>query len=26
MLLQTPGIKLFDFSQAEAYSRRLPYL
>ncbi|MBS0309697.1 MAG: ABC transporter substrate-binding protein [Proteobacteria bacterium] len=26
MLLQTPGIKLFDFSQAEAYSRRLPFL
>ncbi|GGI18114.1 TAXI family TRAP transporter solute-binding subunit [Oxalicibacterium faecigallinarum] len=26
MLLQTPGIKLFDFSQAEAYSRRFPYL
>lgn len=26
MLLRTPGIKLFDFSQAEAYSRRFPYL
>jgi TRAP-type uncharacterized transport system substrate-binding protein len=26
MLLQTPGIKLFDFAQAEAYTRRLPYL
>ncbi len=26
MLLQTPGIKLFDFTQAEAYSRRFPYL
>ncbi len=26
MLLQTPGIKLFDFGQAEAYSRRLPFL
>ena len=26
MLLQTPGIKLFDFSQAEAYSRRLPFV
>ena len=26
MLLQTPGIKLFDFSQAEAYTRRLPFL
>jgi hypothetical protein len=26
MLLQTPGIKLFDFSQAEAYSRKLPFL
>lgn len=26
MLLQTPGIRLFDFGQAEAYSRRLPFL
>jgi TRAP-type uncharacterized transport system substrate-binding protein len=26
MLLQTPGIKLFDFDQAEAYSRRFPFL
>ncbi len=26
MLLQTPGIKLFDFAQAEAYSRRLPFV
>lgn len=26
MLLQTPGIRLFDFSQAEAYSRRFPFL
>ena len=26
MLLQTPGIRLFDFVQAEAYSRRLPYM
>jgi hypothetical protein len=26
MLLQTPGIKLFDFVQAEAYARRLPFL
>ena len=26
MLLQTPGIMLFDFSQAEAYTRRMPYL
>ncbi|MDO9286563.1 MAG: TAXI family TRAP transporter solute-binding subunit [Aquabacterium sp.] len=26
MLLQTPGVHLFDFAQAEAYSRRLPYL
>jgi TRAP-type uncharacterized transport system substrate-binding protein len=26
MLLQTPGIKLFHFSQAEAYSRRFPYM
>lgn len=26
MLLQTPGIKLFDFTQAEAYSRRFPFL
>jgi TRAP transporter TAXI family solute receptor len=26
MLLQTPGVRLLDFSQAEAYSRRLPVL
>ena len=26
MLLQTPGVKLFEFAQAEAYARRLPYL
>ncbi|MFC5550833.1 TAXI family TRAP transporter solute-binding subunit [Massilia aerilata] len=26
MLLQTPGIRLFNFSQAEAYTRRLPFL
>jgi len=26
MLLRTPGIRLFDFSQAEAYTRRLPFL
>jgi TRAP transporter TAXI family solute receptor len=26
MLLQTPGIKLFDFVQAEAYTRRLPFM
>ena len=26
MLLQTPGIRLFDFAQAEAYARRLPWL
>jgi NMT1-like family len=26
MLLQTPGIKLMDFVQAEAYSRRFPFL
>ena len=26
MLLQTPGIKLFDFNQAEAYARKLPFL
>ena len=26
MLLQTPGIRLFDFSQAEAYARKLPFL
>jgi TRAP-type uncharacterized transport system substrate-binding protein len=26
MLLQTPGIALFDFGQAEAYSRRFAYL
>jgi TRAP-type uncharacterized transport system substrate-binding protein len=26
MLLRTPGVKLFDFAQAEAYSRRFAYL
>lgn len=26
MLLQTPGIKLFDFAQSEAYTRRFPFL
>jgi TRAP-type uncharacterized transport system substrate-binding protein len=26
MLLQTPGIKLYDFAQADAYSRRFPFL
>jgi TRAP transporter TAXI family solute receptor len=26
MLLQTPGIRLFEFNQAEAYARRYPYL
>ena len=26
MLLQTPGIRLFDFAQADAYSRRLGFL
>ena len=26
MLLQTPGIKLFDFPQAEAYTRRFSFL
>ena len=26
MLLQTPGVKLMDFSQNEAYSRRFPFL
>lgn len=26
MLLQTPGIELFNFAQAEAYTRRLPFL
>ena len=26
MLLQTPGVKLFDFTQAEAYSRRFPFM
>ena len=26
MLLQTPGVKLMDFAQHEAYSRRLPFL
>ncbi|MEO7937939.1 MAG: TAXI family TRAP transporter solute-binding subunit [Burkholderiaceae bacterium] len=26
MLLQTPGVKLMDFAQNDAYSRRLPFL
>ncbi len=26
MLLQTPGIALFNFAQSEAYTRRLPFL
>jgi TRAP-type uncharacterized transport system substrate-binding protein len=26
MLLRTPGIRLFDFAQAEAYSRRFPFM
>jgi hypothetical protein len=26
MLLQTPGIKLFNFAQAEAYARRFPFV
>ncbi len=26
MLLRTPGVKLMDFAQSEAYSRRLPFL
>jgi ABC-type nitrate/sulfonate/bicarbonate transport system substrate-binding protein len=26
MLLQTPGVKLFDFAQADAYSRRFPFM
>ena len=26
MLLRTPGVNLFEFTQAEAYSRRFPYL
>jgi hypothetical protein len=26
MLLQTPGMKLMDFAQSEAYSRRFPFL
>jgi TRAP transporter TAXI family solute receptor len=26
MLLQTPGISLFNFTQAEAYARKLPFL
>lgn len=26
MLLQTPGIRLFDFVQAEAYARRFPFM
>ena len=26
MLLSTPGIRLFDFAQAEAYARRFPWL
>jgi TRAP transporter TAXI family solute receptor len=26
MLLQTPGVKLFEFAQAEAYARRYPFI
>jgi TRAP transporter TAXI family solute receptor len=26
MLLQTPGVKLFEFMQAEAYARRYPFI
>jgi len=26
MLLQTPGVRLLDFTQSEAYSRRFPFL
>jgi hypothetical protein len=26
MLLQTPGVKLLDFAQSEAYARRFPFL
>ncbi|HKI65440.1 MAG TPA: TAXI family TRAP transporter solute-binding subunit [Burkholderiales bacterium] len=26
MLLQTPGVRLLDFAQAEAYARRFPFL
>jgi hypothetical protein len=26
MLLQTPGVKLMDFTQSDAYSRRFPFL
>ncbi len=26
MLIQTPGIRLYEFGQAEAYARRYPYL
>ncbi|HKX39884.1 MAG TPA: TAXI family TRAP transporter solute-binding subunit [Burkholderiaceae bacterium] len=26
MLLQTPGVALYDFAQADAYSRRFPFL
>ncbi len=26
MLLQTPGVRLLDFAQSEAYSRRFPFL
>ncbi len=26
MLLKTPGVRLFDFAQAEAYARSLPFL
>jgi TRAP-type uncharacterized transport system substrate-binding protein len=26
MLLQTPGVQLFDFAQAQAYARRFPFL
>src|SRR2546422_9408954 len=26
MLLQTPGIRLYEFTQAEAYARRYPFI
>ena len=26
MLLETPGVKLMDFAQSDAYSRRFPFL
>jgi len=26
MLLQTPGVRLFDFAQADAYARRFPFI